>query len=269
LWADKAFVWTFPGFFSGDSVDLESVVSAGRLRNHKVSYILAVSLFALVPFSVCYMGLGQLLPRAVVAFVAVSAVHACRLEWTSGLSAARDCCCRIMLCALLLSASMLAYDLCTLAGTYNLTYLLLGCGLEFGTVRLAMQVQASAVLVEALLTGLLLSGLVEAQSAGPLLRKFRLDIAAVVQDLQGLGCQGAGGCLSCLGCLGSGVGAGAVGVGVGVVPFSGTARRLNHSTYSPLSTEDSRSSGGGGGTFAGGGGGGPHAHPNETTGIML
>lgn len=221
LISERPYVWSYPGF-AATSIDLEGVMSAMVLRFYKIQHIVAYFLVFSLPVAVYVMGIGQLLPRALLGFLAWSSAQAFRIEQLNSSPLTKENCGRIMVVALWLSTATLLYDSCSLAGSVISTELLLGCGLKMGYIRLHMQFLIFMVLVESTHTILLLGNVLEARGAAPLLSRMRCDVVAVVDDLMLL-------TRPCAGCCPSGA---ITSSGGGVVPFSGPAHRLSNQTSS-------------------------------------
>lgn len=211
---ERVYVWTFPGYAAAN-IDLEGVLSAVVLRHYKIVRILSVFIICSVPVGVYLMGLGQLVPRAVLAFLCWSAAHANRVEALLTSGPAKETCGRLMVVTVWFSAGMLLYDACNLAGTLAGWQLLVGSGLYVGYVRLNMQFCSFMLMVQGLYTALLFSNVVEARGAVPLLTRLGCGLEAVVQDLRLLTLP----CSACERLLPHH----ATG---GVAPFSGTSYRL-------------------------------------------
>ena len=222
LYTEKAFVWTMPGY-AASNIELDSLMSPSVLRHYKIVHILSLFIIASVPVGVYTMGLSQLLPRAVGAYLAWSAAHACRVEWLNSSSSTKESCSRLMLGALYFCTVMMLYDACNLTASVASTQLLEGGGLSMGYIRLNAQYLTFMLMLEAVFTALLFSNLLEARGAVGLLLRVRCSAEEVVADLRTLTAP-------CVCCGGEGAaGTSPYGSTGGVAPFSGTAHRLSAS----------------------------------------
>jgi hypothetical protein len=218
---ERLYVWTFPGY-AASNIDLEGVAPAVGLRHYKIAHILSYFLLASVPVGVYLMGLGQALPRAVLAFLAWSAAHACRVEWLNTSSLTRETCGRLMLAGVWFATAMMLYDACSLAASVVATELLVGCGLYIGYVRLHMQYLIFMTMVQGIYAALMFGNIMEARGAALLLSRVGCDAVSVVEDLKTLTAP-------CAWCCGSSSGSSGV-----TTPFSGTAHRLSNSSSSGI-----------------------------------
>jgi membrane associated rhomboid family serine protease len=213
-WActEKVYVWTYPGY-AASNIDLEAVMPPGVLRQYKVVRILSYFFVLAAPVAVYLMGLGQLLPRAVLAFLCWSAAHACRVEALLTSGAVKEACGRLMVVAVWFATGMLLYDACSLVTTLSAWPLLTGNGLTVSYVRLNMYFLSFMAMVEGLYALLLFSLALEARGASGALSRVSCGAEDVVEDMRVL-------CLPCSACET------AVGSSNTTVPFSGTAYRL-------------------------------------------
>lgn len=218
---ERVLVWTFPGY-AADNIDLEALLPGTALRHYKIVRILSFFLVLSVPVAVYVMGAGQLVPRAVLAFLGWSAAHACRVEAVLSAGAAKESSGRLMLVAVWFAVGMLLYDACTLAATLSAWQLLVGNGLSVSYLRLHMYYLSFMLMVQGLYALMLFGNALEARGAAGALGRVGCGAEEVVQDLRLL-------CAPCSLCERA-VDANST------VPFSGAGHRLG--SYSPVAVRE-------------------------------
>ena len=220
LYLEKALIWTLPGFYA-TNFDLDSFTTPSMLRNYKILHILAYFIGFFVLVGVYFMGPAQLVPRVTMFYMALSAVHACRMELIATTMSVKETCSKIMALSAAYLFGMFVYDACNLVATMNSAELIIGCGLGINYVRVQIQHLEFVLILQCIFVVLLMMNLLDTASAGTVLKKARFDLQAVVDDLMVLTCTSA----ESLSNNGHNSGASAS----SVAPFSGTAHRLNGS----------------------------------------